>query len=207
MRTLLTRVALALFLVVTFTNGAWANGITPFAVGTLTYHETPVPGQASIGQFTIENMTGPGFQVVTPLSFFDVFLDVQQVGVIIDAGLNLNANGDGFLSDFFSVPGPGDCGEPLCAPNGATFTGNMGFGMFMDNLGDQWSIMTAIYHAALSGGGPGIAAGPLVDGDSATLYIDAAQAPPQIPEPATLMLFGTGVIGLAATYRRRTAKK
>lgn len=83
----------------------------------------------------------------------------------------------------------------------------MGFGSFTDDNGMLWGITSGIHHDPLSGGGPGIAAGALLDGDSATLYIDGVQAAPQVPEPATLMLFGTGVIGLAATYRRRTAKK
>ena len=165
------------------------------------------------GTFSVINQTGaafnylgdPAFPVTTQLTFN------PDMNLAIEDGTNPTSNlgqgggsssPDGGLS--WDIPFTG-------LPIFATLTGTvnpLSVLLDLDGIGpgglSAWNIVGGIVDL---NGNPltlGDNQNVIGDFDFANIYVEAERAP--VPEPATLMLFGTGVAGLVAR-RRRAAKK
>jgi hypothetical protein len=205
MRRLMTRTAFALCALLTFTNAASADQIP---VGQIIYQISPDGIGGEQGVFSIQNLTGgvltPDFPFVTQLVFENLLLDVTFCCEELpgpDSFIPLFPNVNDFDSALIPLPANG----PF--PDFAVLTGNMAPALnVMDYLGNFWNIVGGIFHDPLDGS----ASTPLANGDFALIYVNAdlvPQGPGEVPEPATLMLFGTGILGLIAARRRMAARK
>jgi hypothetical protein len=204
MRKLIARSLVAVLAVVAFSSTASA---VPIPIGQLQWNVTdPQVG----GQFSVVNQTGANQQVdpSCPLCFpvrdqmtfnADLLLavdfdDASHADLSQGTGLSLNADGISWDSGFYLRP----------QPTLAILTGTVAPAVVqLDGIGwaGLWNIAGGIFTvpASLSGA-------PIEDLDTAIIYVNGERAGQAVPEPATFLLFGAGLIGIVAR-RRMVAKR
>jgi len=129
------------------------------------------------------NFTGTGLGSVTGLSYDFQVLDVIGGGNSETVNIMLNNN----VVGNFVVPDCGYCGQAM------EFTGSFNFGAIGPE-GGGYTLEMELTNT-LPGGGGSIA---FMDGGEFTLSGGGAT-----PEPGTILLFGTGALGLAGLLRRK----
>jgi len=86
-----------------------------------------------------------------------------------------------------------------------TQTLNSGLGSFI-GLGNVTFDLAAIATTTTSSTGGNFTAGQITDADGGVTVTYDYSPPPVIPEPGTLSLFGTGLLGLAGMLRYKFMK-
>ena len=94
-------------------------------------------------------------------------------------------------------------GDPFAYNHGEISVLNLDMGLAAGEILEGLSISFDWF----GDGTPGRQLFELFDADFASLDIFGYTTPPEVPEPQTFMLLGTGLLGLAAYYRRKIAGK
>jgi len=213
MRKLIARSVVALLALGVFSSAASA---APIAIGSFAFSVTTLgpQGAPTGGQFNILNLTGPlvfppDFNVLTQLLFNTLDISVNGGTThYLQAGMSTT---DGFSYDSPIIPLPGSW--PMMATlsgfvtplaitldGGAQYNVNNGGAIFTAN-----GTLTPNGCSTEPSGQLGSGTGPIPDGDCEVIYIDADRASNVVPEPATMFLLGSGVVGLVARRRARKA--
>lgn len=183
-------------------------------IGYISFDLVTPPGEA---EFDIVNLTGPANDLPTT---FDVLTAVSLSSLSLDVKFSSGPD-EVFGSSYFTLAADGLSfnGTPkstgIANPTGfdgaisATLTGDFSTTtMTLDNgSGSPGGTFTsaATFSATISGSG---ASGALSDGDFAVIVAEPGSVgpPPATPEPETLVMVGTGLVGLAGMRRRRYAE-
>ena len=203
MRKATTRTVLTVLAVLFLASKASA---APIAIGWLQW-------DASTSQFSVVNQTGanwlgdPFYPVVSQLAF-----NADLTLMVLPGNVNLTLNptiGDATSRD--SVPFVG------AVPTQATLTGTVSPGvMSLDVNGDLnpnngsdgpialWNILNGGAIVDVTGNTVVLGTGqaPIGEFGFINLYVQGEPVQSAIPEPATLLLFGSGAMGLLARRRR-----
>ena len=141
---------------------------------------------------------------------YDSGLDDNIVGIINNSGHAITSLTLTGTSDAFGFEGDGACGTPgftfnSQGPGGATYAGACGT-VDSSGYGDNGITFSVV---DFNNGTVNFAGGGIANGGTAWFSLEGpvdvniAGHISTVPEPSTLMLFGSGLIGLAGTLRRK----
>jgi hypothetical protein len=158
------------------------NGFTGLVPLSCSFADDPGPG--GLANVMTYNLLNPPGLVAGDVLLFDgkLFLDVVR--------FNPNENGGSLVFYSDNIDGF-DSGADTSGPPSALYANVI----FIPEVGTE-SANGAVYIPTQ--GQPGFVAGA-----RAPVEYNLISDAPQVPEPATLVLFGSGVVGLAAVIRRR----
>ncbi len=162
------------------------------------------PGDIAVGGSVHTIGIPTAFQSIT-LTGSQIFAAIGSYNFIIGVDVNqagqVNPTNDPYLTyiaEFingvqvasYGTAGAGTGGTALTiANNGNGWADDLITGFVAPNAGDTVYFKLSYYNAT--------------DGSEEFFLINTANPPPAVPEPSSLMLFGTGLLGMAGFLRRR----
>lgn len=172
---------------------AWPAFARAEAIGIFSF-DSLIPGPGGVNAFTVINLTDgnqlpPDFQVSTALTF----LGVQLTATVDGGGAMTHDLGD-------VHPGVSDLQVPDSDVfASATLTFSLSSLQFLLGDGSTFQASSQLVSATIL---PGIGTA-LSPGDFIVLDVDGTRVDGIVPEPSTLVLFGTGILALSRARARR----